>query len=47
MLNGDQQLDVYYEAQACWYVTLVMCQFWHIHMCRTRQVSLFKQGVFR
>jgi hypothetical protein len=29
------QTKIYFEAQAAWYVTLVMCQFWHIFMVRT------------
>jgi hypothetical protein len=24
----------------------IMCQFWHIWVCKTRQVSVFKHGFF-
>ncbi|KIY95869.1 Cation transporting ATPase [Monoraphidium neglectum] len=47
VLDGPTQTQIYWEAQAAWYVTLVMCQFWHIFMCKTRQVSIFRHGLFR
>jgi magnesium-transporting ATPase (P-type) len=30
------------QANAAWYITLIMCQFWHIWTCKTRRVSIFK-----
>ena len=30
------------QANASWYITLIMCQFWHIWLCKTRRVSIFK-----
>ncbi|GBF90642.1 p-type atpase [Raphidocelis subcapitata] len=46
-LTGDIQERIYWESQSAWYCTLVMCQFWHIFMCKTRQVSIFRHGIFR
>ncbi|KAI8473316.1 MAG: hypothetical protein J3K34DRAFT_518987 [Monoraphidium minutum] len=46
-LDGPAQTRIYWEAQAAWYVTLVMCQFWHIFTCKTRQVSIFRHGPLR
>ena len=35
------------QANAAWYITLIMCQFWHIWFCKTRRVSIFKHpGVY-
>jgi magnesium-transporting ATPase (P-type) len=42
-----RQVDIWRMAQTCWYVTLVMCQFWHIWVCKTRQVSIFTHGLFK
>lgn len=33
--------------QAAWYVTLICCQFWHIWVCKTREVSIFTHGILR
>ena len=30
------------QANASWYITLIMSQFWHIWLCKTRRVSIFK-----
>lgn len=30
------------QSNAAWYITLIMCQFWHIWFCKTRRVSIFK-----
>jgi magnesium-transporting ATPase (P-type) len=30
------------QANSAWYITLILCQFWHIWCCKTRQVSIFK-----
>ncbi|MEW5298334.1 MAG: hypothetical protein WDW36_001472 [Sanguina aurantia] len=46
-LSPIQQQGIYWEAQNAWYVTLVMCQFWHIFVCKSRQVSVFKHGLFK
>ena len=36
------------QANAAWYITLIMCQFWHIWFCKTRRVSVFKHpGVWQ
>lgn len=37
---------IYRQAQAAWYLTLIMCQFWHIWVCKTRLVSVFQHGFF-
>jgi magnesium-transporting ATPase (P-type) len=46
VLNRDEQVNIYYQAQSAWYITLIMCQFWHIWVCKTRQVSIFEHGFF-
>ncbi|MEW5309019.1 MAG: hypothetical protein WDW38_000932 [Sanguina aurantia] len=46
-LSPLQQQGIYWEAQNAWYVTLVMCQLWHIFVCKSRQVSVFKHGLFK
>jgi magnesium-transporting ATPase (P-type) len=38
-LDGETQERIYWEAQAAWYVTLVMCQFWHIFTVRALVVN--------
>lgn len=45
--SGDQQENIYRQAQSAWYITLVLCQFWHIWLCKTRTVSIFKHGLHR
>lgn len=30
------------QATSVWYITLIMCQAWHIWVCKTRRVSMFK-----
>ena len=35
------------QANAAWYITLIMCQFWHIWLCKTRRQSIFTyKGLF-
>jgi magnesium-transporting ATPase (P-type) len=46
-LSAAQQLEIYYAAQAAWYISLVCSQFWHIWVCKTRSESIFKHGIFR
>lgn len=38
-LSGEEQWAIYTEAHSAWYISLVMCQFWHIWLCKTRQVG--------
>lgn len=30
------------QATSVWYITLIMSQAWHIWVCKTRRVSMFK-----
>jgi magnesium-transporting ATPase (P-type) len=32
------------QANTAWYITLILCQFWHIWFCKTRRVSIFKHS---
>jgi sodium/potassium-transporting ATPase subunit alpha len=41
-----QQWDIFCQSQAAWYLSLVLCQFWHIWNCRTRTASIFSHGLF-
>ncbi len=41
-----RQWEIFCESQAAWYLTLILCQFWHIWNCRTRSASIFKHGLF-
>ena len=45
ILDARQQWQIYQESQSAWYLTLVMSQFWHIWLCRTRTESLFTRGL--
>ena len=40
------QVQLQQEAATSYYVTLIMCQFVHLWVCRTRTTSLFKHGLF-
>jgi len=44
-LDKDQQWAIYTEATSAFYVVLVMSQFGHIWMVKTRVVSLFTHGI--
>uniref|UniRef100_K3WVZ4 Cation-transporting P-type ATPase C-terminal domain-containing protein n=1 Tax=Globisporangium ultimum (strain ATCC 200006 / CBS 805.95 / DAOM BR144) TaxID=431595 RepID=K3WVZ4_GLOUD len=33
-------------SRGSWYIALVTCQFFHVWMCKTRRVSIFKHGIF-
>lgn len=35
------------QSNAAWYITLIMCQFWHIWFCKTRRVSVFKHPTLK
>ncbi len=43
--DAPAQWDLYCQAQAAWYLTLIMCQCWHIWNCRARSVSILTQGL--
>ena len=35
------------QANAAWYITLILSQFWHIWFTKTRRISIFKHpGVY-
>jgi sodium/potassium-transporting ATPase subunit alpha len=40
-----QQAAILAEVQSGYWITLVMCQFWHVWMCKTRIISLFKHNM--
>ncbi|MEW5308972.1 MAG: hypothetical protein WDW38_000890 [Sanguina aurantia] len=44
--TGEQQLDIWFQSGAAWYLTLVLCQGWNIYLCKTRRASLFTHGPF-
>lgn len=44
-LSASSQLVILGEANAAFYVTLIMSQFAHIWMCKTRTQSLFTHGI--
>jgi sodium/potassium-transporting ATPase subunit alpha len=41
------QEDILGEAQAAYFMNLVMGQVFHIYVCKTRKVSVWEQGIFR
>ena len=45
IFSPDEQLAILAEVQSGFWVTLVMCQFWHVWMCKTRVISLFKHNM--
>jgi sodium/potassium-transporting ATPase subunit alpha len=45
-LDCFKQWDIFCESQSAWYLTLILCQFWHIWNCRTRSTSIFTHGLF-
>ena len=44
--DARAQWRIYRESQSAWYLTLILCQFWHIWNARTRVESIFKHGLF-
>lgn len=43
--SPDEQFKIFSEAQTSYFITLVMCQFCHIWMCKTRTRSLITHGI--
>ncbi|KAJ0392625.1 hypothetical protein ATCC90586_010877 [Pythium insidiosum] len=43
--DGAAQVRLMNEACSSWYIGLVFCQFWHVWMCKTRRVSIFRHGI--
>lgn len=43
--DPEEQYAIAREASSAWFLTLVLCQFWHVWNCRTRVDSLFTRGV--
>ncbi|RLN95433.1 hypothetical protein BBJ28_00023338 [Nothophytophthora sp. Chile5] len=44
--EADEQTDILAQACGSWYIALVVCQFFHIWMCKTRRTSVTKHSVF-
>jgi sodium/potassium-transporting ATPase subunit alpha len=38
----EQQLEIIQQVNAAWFMCVVLCQFFHIWVCKTRIVSVFK-----
>ena len=43
--DAHMQWHIFCESQAAWYLTLILCQFWHIWNCRTRSASIYSHGL--
>lgn len=44
--DNDDQVNILAQAQTAYWVTLTGCQVFHIWMCKTRVLSVFKHGIF-
>ncbi|CEG42419.1 sodium potassium-transporting atpase subunit [Plasmopara halstedii] len=45
--DAKDQMRILAEACASWYIALVVCQFFHIWVVKTRRTSVFKAGIFK
>jgi sodium/potassium-transporting ATPase subunit alpha len=45
-ISPERQLEIVAIAQSAYFCTLVLSQFWHAWMCKTRVVSIWKHGLF-
>jgi sodium/potassium-transporting ATPase subunit alpha len=43
-INAEEQWKIAFEASSAWYMTLIVCQVWHLFNCRTRTESIFTHG---
>jgi len=46
-VGASEQMEILAEACASWYIALVVCQFFHIWMLKTRRTSVLSAGVFK
>lgn len=44
-LTAEQQVALITQARAAWYIALVMGQFFHLFMCKTRRASIWRHGL--
>lgn len=45
--DAEQQTLLLAQACGSWYIALIVCQFFHIWMCKTRRTSVTQHSVFR
>jgi sodium/potassium-transporting ATPase subunit alpha len=45
--TAAQQVQIISEVNAAWFLCIVMCQVFHVWMCKTRVISLFKHNVIK
>ncbi|GAB9476274.1 putative hydrolase [Globisporangium polare] len=45
-LDESEQKSLLAQACGSWYIALVMGQFFHVWMCKTRRISIFRHGIF-
>lgn len=47
VFTGQQQEDIWRRGVAAYFLTLILCQGWHVFLTKTRTMSLFKHGPLR
>ncbi len=45
--NAAQQVEIISVVNAAWFLNIVLCQIFHVWMCKTRVISLFKHNVIK